>query len=86
MARLTKAEAAWVKKLQEVMNECPSKRIQAFTIGDSELNLFDGSKENAIQAALDGRGGPSDFCQAVTHVGADLAQIRCPFAVHSTAG
>lgn len=86
MAKLTKAEAAWVKKVQAVMDECPSKRIQAFTIGDNELNLFDGDKEDAIQAALEGRGGPSDFCQAVTHEDAELAQIRCPFPIHSTAG
>ncbi|MGP9633744.1 hypothetical protein ACT3R7_11825 [Halomonas sp. AOP43-A1-21] len=86
MAKLTKAEAAWVKKWQAVMDECPSKRIQAFTVGDDELHLFDGSKEDAIQAALDGRGGPSDFCQAVAHEDAELGQIRFPFPVHSTAG
>lgn len=86
MARLTKAEAAWVKEVQAVMDRCPSKRLAAYTVGDSDITLYDGGKEDAIQAALDGRGGPSDFCQAVTYKEAELAEIRFPFPVHSTAG
>lgn len=39
--KLTKAEAAWVKKLNKVLAEAPSSRMRFFTIGDSTIYIAD---------------------------------------------
>jgi len=38
---LTKAEKAWMKKLERVLLACPSNRIALQTIGDPGLTLID---------------------------------------------
>lgn len=84
MSELTKDEAAWVKRLQRILAECPSDRIGAYTTGDSMITLYDRGKESAIEAALDGY--KVDFCQAVDKCDAELGHLDFPFLVHSTAG
>ncbi len=83
---LTKKELAWLEKVQSVLNECPSKRIAFFTIGDSFVGLHDASREDEIGAFLDREGG--EWCGAAKGLGADFGGVVLffPNAVHSTAG
>lgn len=83
---LTKKELAWLEKVQSVLNECPSKRIAFFTIGDSFVGLHDASREDEISAYLDDSGG--EWCGAAKDTGADFGGVGLffPNAVHSTAG
>lgn len=43
---LTKKEKAWLDKLERVMNQCPSKRLACYTIGDNDLTFYDASVSN----------------------------------------
>ena len=38
---LTQTEKDWLAKLQALLDECPSSRLGAYTIGDPELSLYD---------------------------------------------
>jgi hypothetical protein len=38
---LTEEEKEWLKKLESVMKECPTKRLACYTIGDNNLCFFD---------------------------------------------
>ncbi len=38
---LTKAEKAWLRRLERVFAECPSTRLGLYTIGDADLTVFD---------------------------------------------
>ncbi|KNZ82452.1 hypothetical protein [Morganella morganii] len=53
MSKLTKEEIKWVEKVQKALNECPSKRIGFFTIGDSDLTLYDNTKMDEIMSYFD---------------------------------
>lgn len=86
MADLTREELAWLKRLQKVMDDCPSSRIGFYTVGDSEVNLYDASKDAEIDKIHDSmRSG--EFCGAVEQAGASFyACLRFPSSVRSTAG
>lgn len=84
MPELTNEEAAWIKKLQNVLDSCPSDRIGAYTIGDPSITLYDRSREAEINQTYESRN--IDFCQAVIEVNAKLGILTFPFQVHSTAG
>ncbi|HFU2857276.1 TPA: hypothetical protein ACGQ50_000816 [Enterobacter cloacae] len=47
-AKLTKAEKAWVKQLQEHLDNCPSDRIAFATSGDCDLTLFDVTRYDEV--------------------------------------
>ncbi len=82
---LTKAEKLWLKKLQEVFNECPSSRLGAYTIGDPDLSIYDRSMESEIYQHMDNC-KTGEFGNAVVALGAELGVINTPFQVHSVAG
>jgi hypothetical protein len=82
MTKLTKAEADWIKRVQAVLDDCPSDRIGAFTIGDNCVTLYDRSIDRAIEEAQ----GDKDFCAAVESLGAEMGALNFPFQVHSTSG
>ncbi|WP_275076982.1 hypothetical protein [Providencia rettgeri] len=87
MAKLTKKELAWIEKVQKVLNECPSERLGAYTIGDTALWLYDLRKEPAITNLMNECCNNDDFCQAAEKLGANFNYyLRFPFAVESTAG
>ena len=85
MSELTKEELKWLKKVQKVINECPSKRLGAYTIGDTDITIYDSTLEDDICARLDS-GESMDFGPAVHELNAYLGSIDFPFNVHSTAG
>lgn len=81
---LTKAERDWIKKLQGILDECPSERVGAYTIGDPFLHIYARRFEGQINESLNS--GRTDFSMAVSDLGADLHGLKMPFPVHSTAG
>lgn len=38
---LTAEERAWVKRLEKVLESCPTDRLELITIGDASLRIFD---------------------------------------------
>lgn len=84
MSDLTAEERKWVKRLQKVLNECPSKRLGFYTIGDREVHLYDRDKDAKVDAAFNTHN--TDFCQAVDRADAGLGSVQFPSSVHSTAG
>lgn len=84
--KLTAKEKAWVKKVQRVLNECPSRRLGFYTIGDPDVVIYDRAKNDEIDERMD-RGLSSDFCIAVQDTGAETNEsLTFPAPVHSTAG
>lgn len=80
---LTRKEAAWVQKVQHLLNNPPSGRLGFYTIGDKDVTIYDASRQDEIDAVFDGGG---DFCAAVSNCDADLGCLIFPNNVHSTAG
>lgn len=78
---MTPDEKKWVKRLQKVLNECPSKRLGFYTIGDPEVTIYD--RDLAEHAELEDR---EDFCGLVARMDAELGRVTFPAQVHSTAG
>lgn len=81
---LTKAEKEWLSRLQSVLNECPSDRLGAYTMGDQALELYDTGFDAKIHELTDDL--TTDFCQAVLKTESDLGSLSMPFPVHSTSG
>lgn len=85
MSKLTKEEIKWVEKAQKILNECPSKRIGFFTIGDSDITLYDTEKMDEIMSHYDT--GKSEYCVAVEKAGALFGwSLIFPNCVDSTSG
>ena len=85
MSKLTKKEADWVAEIQSVLDKCPSKRIEAFTIGDASITLFDKSNMAKIEDNLS-KNPNNEWCTAVEETDSVFTHLKFPFAVHSTAG
>lgn len=85
-SKLTAAERRWLNKLQQLLDECPTDRMQAYTIGDPILTIFDGSRMQEINDIITASGFRRDFCSAAEEAKANLLTLRFPFQVHSTAG
>lgn len=79
MNELTADEKKWLKKLQRVLDECPSKRLGFYTIGDPDVFVFDKDKEHLMTQER-------DFCLMVADNDAELFRLRFPSGVYSTAG
>ena len=79
-AKLTADEARWIKRLQRVLNDCPSDRLGFYTIGDPNVSIYDKSG-----GAEDDDSG-LDFPQVVERHGAYLSSVYFPACVHSTVG
>lgn len=85
MATLTKEERAWVRKLQAVLINCPSKRIAFATTGDCDVTLFDVTRYNDICDAVDNDKG--EFIANAEKIGATFELcLTFPNQVESTAG
>jgi len=84
MSDLTKEERAWLRKVQRVLDECPSKRLGFYTVGDPTIAVYDNTFDRAIDDISSVRG---EFCTAVNEcdAGFDL-WLQFPSDVHSTAG
>lgn len=81
MAEMTRLEAAWVKRLQRVLNDCPSDRMGFYTTGDSDVTVYDRSLDREID---DAQIGNMEFCNAVEECDATFAKVIFPGNVAST--
>lgn len=85
MAEITRAELKWLLRLQKVIDACPSERLGFYTIGDSEVVLYDKTRDDEINAIADSSN--KDFCVIVDELDAGLGVVICfPSNVHATAG
>lgn len=85
MSKLTKEEIKWVGKVQKALNECPSKRIGFFTIGDNDVTLYDTAKMDEIMSYFDA--GKLEYGGAVEKAGALFSRsLVFPNCVDSTSG
>ncbi len=78
---ISKEEVKWLKKLQKVLNECPSSRMSSYTIGDSNIVIFDNSVDLSGDDYND-----KDVGVIVDDLGIELYTLNFPFPVHGTAG
>jgi hypothetical protein len=78
----TREEALWVKKIQKLLNGCPSDRLGFYTIGDNDITIFD----NTVFDENDYDNDKLGFCQIVDMNNARLGSLDFPSGVLSTAG
>lgn len=79
---LTKEERAWIKKLQKVLDSCPSKRLEAGTGGDPEVAIYDKVALEAYMETLPRHGSDdTDPYQLIQDIDGFLARVRFPFKV-----
>lgn len=75
----TNEERAWVKKLQKVLDACPSSRLGFYTTGDATVTVYDNTEEANFDQEM-------DFPAAVMIADADLGWITFPTNVVATVG
>ncbi|EHC1961016.1 TPA: hypothetical protein QIT63_002698 [Escherichia coli] len=85
MMEFTKSELAWVKRVQKVLDACPSKRIAFATSGDRDLALFDVGQYEEIFERVENTS--AEFISAAVAIGAIFPlRLIFPNQVESTAG
>lgn len=84
---LTAAERKWIKKVQAVLDACPSKRLGCYTIGDNNVSFFDKSVNEAWIEADPRKRRELDVGDEMRHSGSGLhASLTFPFNVDSRSG
>jgi hypothetical protein len=83
-SKSTKEEKSWLRKMQNLLNKCPSDRLGFYTIGDKNVTVYDKSKDRQINEYTSGQ--RNDFCNGVEEFEAELGDLVFPSDVHSTAG
>lgn len=83
--RLTPEELAWARRLNRVLQECPSGRIGMYTIGDANLTLYDASKF-VDTTTVSSRGCRDDVCMMVESQGIGLGTVYSSVPIEGTAG
>lgn len=75
---LTKEERSWVRRLEQLLQDCPSDRLGLVTCGYRHLHVIDDkfSKEHDVDLE-DGNAVRS---------GVALAEINCKLTVHGVSG
>lgn len=84
---LTKEEKAWLAGVQRAFNKGGSGRLGFYTIGDTDIMVYNKELEDEIDEYQDG--GAFDFGQCIEAVGADfkdMPTLKLPASVHSCAG
>jgi len=81
---LTKKEQKWLDKLEKVMCECPSERLNCFTTGDCNLTFYDKNVSNAWEA--DNPRQELDACDLHISAGSFLGEAIGTFQIDSCAG
>ena len=85
--KFTKAEAEWIAKFQALMLACPSKRLGAYTTGDSDIRIYDKPAFDEYRKDLESsvRDMPDDVTMH-DKIGSVLCTIDMPFQVDGVAG
>jgi hypothetical protein len=85
VAPLSKEEKKWLKDLQNILDKCPSDRMECYTIGDNSITIYDIAANNSEEAENLHKGS-NDWCNVIDATDTELTTIKFPFAVLSTAG
>lgn len=82
---LTREEKQWIAQMQALLAACPSSRLGFYTIGDSDVTVFD---RNVRDQWYQANGCPAtDISEEVAKSGADLnTTLTFPSVVESRAG
>lgn len=82
--KLTKEERDWLDKFQELMNNCPSNRFGAYTVGDPCITIYDSNifKEYMNNNSDDQR----DDVNIHTELNDELMTITTPFNIDGVCG
>jgi hypothetical protein len=87
MAKMTPAEKKWIKQLEAVLAKCPSKRMEAYTIGDNDITIYDKPSADAEEAKqTSSMYGERDYHCYVADADAELCRLTMLFGVQSLAG
>jgi hypothetical protein len=85
--KLTKLEKEWLHNFQELMDNCPSERFGAYTMGDFEIVIYDKNvfekHRNEIEKTFM---YPVDEVEIHDRVGSKLHTIIMPFQVDGISG
>lgn len=88
--KLTKKEQAWLERFKKTMAAAPDslhEKIWAHTIGDNDITLYNRGKFiSHFENNPSDEGYNDDHCTLVEKAEAEIAVIRFPFPVESTAG
>lgn len=83
---LTKEEIDWLDQLESVLMKCPSKRLEAYTIGDQDLQFFDADVAKAWELENDDPHAFRDAPSVHSAAGSALRRVRTNFNISSCAG
>lgn len=83
---LTREEKAWLKAVEKLLMNPPTKRIGFYTTGDPHLSAYDRSREKEILENFDKMRDKSDFCIEVNKAKAGFGFVESACPIHSTAG
>jgi hypothetical protein len=83
---LTKAEKAWLNKIEKLLMNPPTNRIGFYTIGDNDLLTYDRTRENEIAKAMDDSFKCIDWGTTVNDLNAGFEPVYSACVIHSTAG
>lgn len=84
---LTKEEKAWLAGVQRALNKGGSGRLGFYTIGDTDIMVYNKELEDEIDEHQDG--GAFDLGECIEAVGADFEDMPTlifPAPIHSCAG
>ena len=85
---LSEDENKWLRKLDLLLAKAPkslAEKVSTFTIGDSNIVMFDRKKVDEYTESL-GSADIPDMCALVKDAGIDTRTFNFPFAIESTAG
>ena len=80
---LTKKESKWLNKLEKVLKECPSDRLECYTIGDNDITFYDRHVLKKYETSLREGDDMGPMCDAS---GARLKIVYSNFGIVSAAG
>lgn len=85
---LSEDEKKWLRKLDLLLAKAPATladKVSSYTMGDSDIILFDNQK---VKKHLDNLGSEDvpDVSQLVENAGSDTRVFKFPFMIESAAG
>jgi hypothetical protein len=84
--KFTSDEKKWLDDLQALLSACPSKRLGFYTIGDTDVTVYDLGKDKQIRKLMDDNDS-LDFPRALEQAKAGTGySLYFPSNVHSVAG
>lgn len=82
----TPKQAAWINRVQKALSSKGGEGLGFYTIGDSDVTIYDLTKRKEIIAAQDRGINGQEFCHAVQYCEAEIDRLFFPSQVESTCG